>query len=572
MRDDFARDMRHSIEAPEIPAFSPAHGEEKTDPFLSAEEEERLRSEAAREASKWKPCARTKRGRTLGRKWRKAAGSIREVSSRLRQPAPAGGELSAEAQWFRDNARPLKAALRETRESPNAARNLPRSETEQGARTARAYAAAAGFLRAAGFVFHERAFVIYFMAVQETIGFLEIGELWALKPMMQLVLLEEIGVASSELRSSELFSSTEQLRTRQLRTPQRLPKLIESLRAMGSADWKELLEEVSDVERVLREDPTYSRMDFESRNLYRGAVQKLAARSESSEPEVARRAVALARAAEKEWSSDSQVRDRRAHVGYYLLDRGKELLKGQIRYRASFSQQIQEALLNWPEVFYLVGIELLTFAIVAFLLSGMGARVPFVAGVILLLLLPATESAVGVMNQLTAFLLPPQALPRLDLSNGIPLGLTTMVVVPTLLINEEHVRRMVRDLEIRYLANRDANLYFALLTDPPDSSRPLDDGDDLVVLCSTLIQDLNNKYARGGKGSFFLFHRHPAYSPSARASPTSTPGRRHSTFIPEPARTSIKTSSGRAVSREKGSMRLTSTSGCWLRDFLPTPF
>src|SRR5439155_327128 len=106
-------------------------------------------------------------------------------------------------------------------------------------------------------------------------------------------------------------------------------------------------------------------------------------------------------------------------------------------------RQIQEALLNWPEVFYLVGIELLTFAIVAFLLSGMGARVPVVAGVILLLLLPATESAVGVMNQLTAFLLPPRLLPKLDLSKGIPRECTTMVVVPTLLINEEHVRRPV---------------------------------------------------------------------------------------------------------------------------------
>jgi len=315
------------------------------------------------------------------------------------------------------------------------------------------------------------------------------------------------------LLSSDSFSSTKQ---RQEESAARLPKLIESLRAMGSADWKELLEEVSEVERVLREDPTYSRMDFESRSLYRGAVQQLAAQSESSEPEVARRAVALARAAEKEWSSNSQVRERRTHAGYYLLDKGKELLKRQIGYRAPSLKQIQEAILSWPEVFYLVGIELLTFAVIAFLLSGMGARVPFVAGVILLLLLPATESAVGVMNQLTAFLLPPRALPRLDLSNGVPPGLTTMVVVPTLLINEEHVRRLVRDLEIRYLANHDPNLYFALLTDPPDSARPLDDGDDLVVLCSTLIQDLNNKYASEGKGSFFLFHRRHVYNPTER--------------------------------------------------------
>src|SRR6266702_6884686 len=123
MTDDFARDLRHSIETPEeTSASSPVDREDKTDPLLSPEEEERLRSEAAREARKWKPCGRTKRGRTLETKWRKAAESIRAVSSRLRQPAPEGRELSDEAQWFRDNARLLTAALRETHESPKAAR------------------------------------------------------------------------------------------------------------------------------------------------------------------------------------------------------------------------------------------------------------------------------------------------------------------------------------------------------------------------------------------------------------------------------------------------------------------
>ena len=46
-----------------------------------------------------------------------------------------------------------------------------------------------------------------------------------------------------------------------------------------------------------------------------------------------------------------------------------------------------------------------------------------------------------------------------------------MVAVPTLLLNEAQVRDLVLDLEIRFLANRDPNLYFALLTDSPDSDR-----------------------------------------------------------------------------------------------------
>ena len=56
-------------------------------------------------------------------------------------------------------------------------------------------------------------------------------------------------------------------------------------------------------------------------------------------------------------------------------------------------------------------------------------------------------------------------LPKLDFSEGIPDDCVTMVAVPTLLLNEAQVRDLVLDLEIRFLANRDRNLYFALLTD-----------------------------------------------------------------------------------------------------------
>ena len=60
-------------------------------------------------------------------------------------------------------------------------------------------------------------------------------------------------------------------------------------------------------------------------------------------------------------------------------------------------------------------------------------------------------------------------LPKLDFSNGIPDDCVTMVVVPTLLLNEKQVRRLVDDLEVRYLGNAGRNLHFALLTDMPDS-------------------------------------------------------------------------------------------------------
>ena len=45
-----------------------------------------------------------------------------------------------------------------------------------------------------------------------------------------------------------------------------------------------------------------------------------------------------------------------------------------------------------------------------------------------------------------------------------------MVVVPTMLSNPEAVVDLLEGLEVRYLANRDDHLHFALLTDLEDDA------------------------------------------------------------------------------------------------------
>ena len=71
------------------------------------------------------------------------------------------------------------------------------------------------------------------------------------------------------------------------------------------------------------------------------------------------------------------------------------------------------------------------------------------------------------------------------------------------------MRDLVRTLEIRYLGNVDPNLYFALLTDPPDSEKPFDEKDQLVSYCASLIEQLNEKYSSRGPSRFFHLHRYP---------------------------------------------------------------
>ncbi|HVN78248.1 MAG TPA: glucoamylase family protein [Terriglobia bacterium] len=489
-------------------------GDVDKDNLLSASDVslmDRLKSHILRQDREWEINRRRIRCRCLARRWQEAADSIRENSHKMATLA-AGKKRPSEGQlWFMESLSLFQTALLAIRTIRKNDGNLPLVKSGTQRHLPRAFVIAADYLQFVDFQFQERTFSLYLEAIQEKES-LQIAELWAMKPLLQLVLLEHIGKAAETECS---WACEEGSRQESQNGPSVLRKLIVSLRECGEANWKELFEGTSKTEQILRRDPggVYPNMDFESRDLYRRGVAGLAAQSPLTETEIACKALDLACAAEKEPFSNPRIRDRRAHIGYYLIDQGRKILESQINYRPSLNKWLEDLILSHASAFYLGGISLATFAVMAFFLVGLGVPIPVVAGAFFLLL-PATESAVGVINRLTTFLLPPRRLPKLDFSGGVPADCTTMVVVPTLLLNEEHTRQMVEDLEIRYLANRDARIHFTLLTDSPDSTRPFDDKDQLVGLCSELIEALNKKYAGQGRGSFFLFHRHRVYNPA----------------------------------------------------------
>ncbi len=131
----------------------------------------------------------------------------------------------------------------------------------------------------------------------------------------------------------------------------------------------------------------------------------------------------------------------------------------------------------------------------------------------LLLILPATQAAVELMNYLVTSVLTPRGLPKLDFSKAVPPDCATMVAIPTLLINDKQIHQLVDDLEIRYLVNRDPNIFYALLTDLPDTQEPAEEKDRRVDLAIQLIEGLNRRYASEPYGGFYLFHRHRVYNP-----------------------------------------------------------
>src|SRR6185295_9949881 len=101
----------------------------------------------------------------------------------------------------------------------------------------------------------------------------------------------------------------------------------------------------------------------------------------------------------------------------------------------------------------------------------------------------------------------PRRLPRLDFSDGVADDCRTFVVVPTLLLSSSHVEALVERLEIHYLANRDPNVRFALLTDGPDADSRRTDDDVLAETCRQRIEDLNRRYSDDRVLPFYLFHR-----------------------------------------------------------------
>ncbi len=58
----------------------------------------------------------------------------------------------------------------------------------------------------------------------------------------------------------------------------------------------------------------------------------------------------------------------------------------------------------------------------------------------------------------------------MDFSEGIPPESRTLVVVPTMLTSPRGIEELIESLEVRFLANRDDNLHFGLLTDFRDAA------------------------------------------------------------------------------------------------------
>jgi cellobiose phosphorylase len=288
-----------------------------------------------------------------------------------------------------------------------------------------------------------------------------------------------------------------------------LGNLVTSCRHLSQLQWPELIEQVCLVDARLSADPAgaYSRMAQETRELYRKAVEQIGKWAGAEELDIAAAAIARARNAGSEAAR---------HVGYHLIDDGRRDLERKLGCRVPRMERARRALRRHAAPCYLGGVFILTTLLTAFpveLTAELGRATWLLWGLGLLVLLPASELAVQIVNFAITRFLPANALPKMDFGKGgIPDEYRTLIVVPMMLTTAAAIRNELERIEVRHVSNPDPNLRFALLSDFSDApARDMPEDPELLEIATTGIEKLNERY---GEARFLLFHRNREWSES----------------------------------------------------------
>jgi cyclic beta-1,2-glucan synthetase len=483
-----------------------------------------------------------------------------------------GAFVTPATEWFLDNFHLIASEIGEIRENMPRRyyRELPALVTREHSGEARVYAIAVELLRYSDSRL-DLAQLTQFLNSYQRVAPLTIGELWAWPSMLKLALIENLRRLADEIlisrtarraadthvqhidaapphtpavipagahdayivqmlhRAREYDARRSPLRAaletylaehnaiaedivrlehqRQAASQASVANAITSLRLSTTIDWRQYVESVSLVDNVLRRDPAgvYAQTDFLSRDRLRQAVEELAEPAGEAQIRVALKAIECARQASTQGRSRAA-----AHVGYYLVGKGRRGLEIDLAYRPKPMLRVRRFARRHAPPFYLGSICIVTLALVAltllpFLRAATTTQLLIAA---LLLVIPVSDFAIALVQKVVNRLVTPERLPRLELLGGVPDESRTMVVIPTLLTTVEGVTHLIEHLEVTAIANRDPNIHFAVLSDFADAEAASMPGDeDLLDAAKHGIEGLNQRLGGMPGPRFLLLHR-----------------------------------------------------------------
>ncbi len=285
--------------------------------------------------------------------------------------------------------------------------------------------------------------------------------------------------------------------------------IVTSMRLVSEMDWADFFEEVSLIDARLRDNPTYSEMDFATRNRYRTEIEILARGSKQAEHAVADACLALAARGDTDHSRDP---------GHWLIGGGRGALESTLGFRPPPRLRLRRGIGRFGLRGYLAGIAAVSMAVLALGLSLAGAAG---AGAVALGVLAITGIALAVdvgaaiVNTIVTRSVPPMPLPGLDLAKGIPTHLRSLVAVPVLLQDTTELLTQIERLEVHHLASTGGALHYALLSDAMDADAETTAQDGpLVSAALKAIADLNALYPSPDGDRFYFLHRRRLWNPA----------------------------------------------------------
>ena len=465
---------------------------------------------AARNATSWDVAYRPPNAGTFAQRVQARRHELLKLEAELAALPAAARDADPRAMAFHDlrtNPRLLRSGITAVSVKPRDLVKLPRVVLANRQEEPRTASICTLYIRTVRGDFSVPTFTAFLRTFQEHDP-LTVFELWNIPGFLRFCMLEEI-----------LAQTHTALHTPELTGALQLPALMGSMRTVANTAWQSIIEPLVVIDSALNQDPAgaYTASDFETREVYRTKVAYIARHSDCTEVQVAEHALDLAREGSGRTFTDPRMHRRVSHVGFYLVDKGFPQLAARVNFHAPLAERIRASARANADDFYITGIELITILFIAAAIFPLVPNFPVFGRVMvafLLVLLPATQCAVDLVNNVVTSIFDPKPLPKLDFAKGIPKEYTTLVAVPTLLLNEKQVRELVTELEVRFLANTDPHLHFALISDLPDSvSKPhIDDSNPLVDLAIRLINDLNARYTSPQDGGFLFLHRHRVFN------------------------------------------------------------
>ncbi|WP_341480421.1 GH36-type glycosyl hydrolase domain-containing protein [Clostridium cibarium] len=281
---------------------------------------------------------------------------------------------------------------------------------------------------------------------------------------------------------------------------QSISTCISSLREIEGISWRKFFKVTSKVEEILCNDPNniYENMDFESKDYYRHTIEVLSKKLEVDEITLTEKALDLALIAKEDKSNNCKC-----HIGYYLIDDGVEELVKLLNKNVKVNKNISPITFIALNFLGTVGIIAIVLGI-SYLFGVDFTTFQWVVS-ILLMIVPANEIVVALINWSVSKLIPIRFVPKLNYVEGIPDDKKTIIAIPAIIPTKSRAKELMEQLEVAYHANKDKNIYFVLLGDFKDYKEERSPSDDEIIdSAMEETERLNSKYFPEDKHFFFL--------------------------------------------------------------------